>query len=167
VAIYMPRIKNPVSVAAVFAAIDRDEKKAKAPAKADAKALAPLAAKRAPQLAHPKESVWRSEPYRRLVARLPCKNCQVHDRSQAAHIPPDGKGIKVDDRLTFPLCTLTTGKPGCHEKFDNYKLGDRAWAVKQGEKWAAETRAELLASGQLTAKQEAAIKAFKPLRKRK
>jgi hypothetical protein len=167
VAIYMPRQPR-VSLAAVFAAMERDAKK-KPKAETTEPAVATKARKREtkPQLAHPKDEPWRSEPYRRLVALRPCENCGRQGRSQAAHIPPDGKATKQDDRETFALCTVTGNKPGCHEKFDQYKLGDRAWAMKTGKAWAAGTRAELLASGQLPPKIAKAVADYKPPRKTK
>lgn len=63
----------------------------------------------------PKENVVRSEPYRRLVATLPCIHCGVHGRSQAAH-GDMGKGdhIKSDDRTCYPACGPTLGSIGCH-----------------------------------------------------
>lgn len=105
-----------------------------------------------PEVAHQKENAVRSEPYRRLVAARPCKNCGRQKRSQAAHVPPDGKGIKVDDRETFPLCCDGPRYKGCHPKFDGYELFPRDQAVKQGKRWAAETRREIEAEGLWPAK---------------
>lgn len=100
-----------------------------------------------PEVAHPKEAAVRSEPYRRLVAARPCKNCGRQKHSQAAHVPPAGKGIKQDDRETFPLCADGPYGKGCHPKFDQYELMPREQAMKQGRKWAAQTRAEIAAEG--------------------
>lgn len=105
------------------------------------------AAEEKPEVAYPKEKVVRSEPYRRLVAALPCKNCSRPKRSQAAHVPPDGKGIKVDDRDTFPMCATGNYGKGCHDRFDQYELMPRDKAVKQAKKWAAETRQQIEAAG--------------------
>lgn len=99
-------------------------------------------------LAHPKDQPVESEPYRRLVAALPCCNCHRQGRSQAAHVPPDGKSIKLDDRLTFPLCADGPRYRGCHPKFDNYELMPRPKAVKKGLQWAAETREQIDAAGE-------------------
>ncbi len=100
-----------------------------------------------PQLALPKDNAVRSEPYRRLVASIPCKQCQVSGHSQAAHPPCNGKAIKQDDRECFPLCTTRAGPKGaiegCHPKFDQYKLYPHDKAVKKARQWAAETRAEI------------------------
>lgn len=102
---------------------------------------------REPRAARPKEEPQRCEEYRRLVAARACKNCGRQKHSQAAHVPPDGKGIKRDDRLTFPLCTDGPGFRGCHQQFDNYELMPKPEAVRQGMRWAAETRAEIDAEG--------------------
>lgn len=98
-------------------------------------------------VAHPKDEPVRSEPYRRLVAAMPCKHCGRQKNSQAAHVPPEGKAIKVDDRETFPLCADGPRRRGCHSKFDQYELMPREKAVKQAKNWAAETRAEIEAAG--------------------
>lgn len=95
----------------------------------------------------PKTEPARSEPYRRLVAAMPCKACGIWNWSQAAHVPPDGRGIKQDDRLTFPLCATRLGITGCHVEFDNWRIFLRAAAVEQGMRWALQTQAEILAAG--------------------
>lgn len=61
----------------------------------------------------------RSESYRRFVASFHCFACSVPGYSQAAH-PNFGKGLglKTDDRLCFPLCTVRPGQIGCHEIHD-------------------------------------------------
>jgi hypothetical protein len=106
--------------------------------RAEKKVAAPAATSR------PKDEPVRSEAYRRLVAAMPCKNCGRQKRSQAAHVPPEGKAIKVDDRETFPLCADEPRRKGCHPKFDQYELMPREQAVAQAKKWAAETRAEII-----------------------
>jgi hypothetical protein len=95
----------------------------------------------------PKENPVRSERYLRLVAALPCKACGRLGRSQAAHLPPDGKQIKQDDRLTFPLCADQPGALGCHSKYDRYILFPREQAMEQGKRWAADTRAQIRMAG--------------------
>lgn len=94
-----------------------------------------------------KENVIRSESYRRLVAVMPCKACGIGGYSQAAHVPPDGKGIKQDDRLTFPLCCARLGVRGCHADFDQYYLLPSTKTREMGRKWAAETRATIINDG--------------------
>lgn len=107
-----------------------------------------------PEVARPKDNVVRSEPYLRLVAARACKNCGRERHSQAAHPPPEGKAIKQDDRLAFPLCTVGAKRNqlGCHEQFDRYQLGDRAWTMKMAKLWGRETRAEIIAEGKWPAK---------------
>lgn len=95
----------------------------------------------------PKESVVRSEKYRRLVALLPCANCGLHDRSQAAHPPPTGKGIKQSDLSCFPLCAPSFLSKGCHGPFDRYELFSREETLYLAMKWGAQTRARISADG--------------------
>lgn len=98
----------------------------------------------------PKEELLRSEPYRRLVAAMPCKACGLHGHSQHAHENQGkGMGLKVDDRRGFPLCTVVPGRVGCHELFDQYQLvvGGREAHRLLGERWAAETRREIEQAG--------------------
>ncbi len=56
-------------------------------------------------VSRPKDAPIRSEPYRRLVASLPCDRCKVEGYSQAAH-SDQGKGlsIKACDLTCYPLC---------------------------------------------------------------
>lgn len=84
----------------------------------------------------------RSEPYRRLVAALPCIDCGIEGASQAAH-PNAGKGlgIKADDLLCFPLCH--EGANGCHRLFDLYALHGKQRQRELEPQWAAQTRARL------------------------
>lgn len=95
----------------------------------------------------PKEYAVRSEPYRRLVAARPCKHCGRIGRSQAAHPPPEGKALKHDDRLCFPLCCDELLRKGCHPRFDQYELFPHDVALRWAAKWGAETRAEIIADG--------------------
>lgn len=82
----------------------------------------------------PKDAPERSESYRRLVASLPCINCNLEGYSQAAH-PNYGKGagMKTDDRLCFPLCADRPGVRGCHSLHDQGglrpKLERREWEL--------------------------------------
>lgn len=67
----------------------------------------------------PKSEPLRSETYRRFVASFPCFACHIQGYSQAAH-PNFGKGLglKTDDRLCFPLCSVRPGHMGCHQMHD-------------------------------------------------
>ena len=89
----------------------------------------------------------RSEAYRRAVASLPCINCGIQGYSQAAHLPPEAKGMKQSDLLTFPLCCTRVGIAGCHQDYDQYRLFPRAAAMAVGRAWAADTQRRILAMG--------------------
>ena len=97
-----------------------------------------------------KENALRSEPYRRLVAALPCAYCRREQHSQHAHENENkGKALKLDDRRAMPLCADDPGVLGCHSRFDRYALFiDRAEHIRMGRQWAAETRAQIEQSGQ-------------------
>lgn len=97
-----------------------------------------------------KENPVRSEAYRRLVAAMPCACCGSVGRSQHAHTNAGkAKGMKNDDRDAMPLCADGIGLVGCHTLFDQYRLilGGREAHVAIGSRWAAETRAQIEASG--------------------
>ena len=98
-------------------------------------------------ISFPKQSAERSEPYRRLVSAMPCKACGIQGYSQAAHVPTDGRGIKQDDRLTFALCCVRVGIPGCHQDFDQYRMFPSDAARTVGQAWATDTRRAIMASG--------------------
>lgn len=97
--------------------------------------------------AQPKTEAIRSEAYRRLVAAMPCKACGIQGYSQAAHLPPDGKGVKQDDRLIFPLCCTRVGVTGCHADFDQYRMHPHEVAIAIGLNWAIETMQAIITSG--------------------
>lgn len=96
----------------------------------------------------PKENAVRSEEYRRLVSKLPCKQCGIAGYSQAAH-PNTGKGagLKTDDRLCFPLCVDRPGVQGCHSLFDQHALYSRAARRAIEPAWGADTRRQITAMG--------------------
>lgn len=87
-----------------------------------------------------KDAPERDKAYRRYVAALACINCGRPGRSQAAHGPALGKGIKASDRDLFPLCADELGAIGCHTKFDRYILFPREQRREVAARWAAETR---------------------------
>lgn len=94
----------------------------------------------------PKQELFRSEDYRRLVAALPCANCGAVGRSQAAHINEGkGMGMKASDEWTFPLCADAPLFQGCHSAYDQYKLlaTDKHGHAQQGVIWANETQQKL------------------------
>lgn len=91
----------------------------------------------------------RSEPYRRLVAALPCVMCGIAGYSQAAH-PNTGKakGMKQSDADCFPLCCTRPGINGCHFDFDQHRLFSKAARPVIEQAWAADTQRRIRASGQ-------------------
>lgn len=95
-----------------------------------------------------KSTPLRSEPYRRLVASLPCIRCGIAGHSQAAH-PNTGKGagMKTDDRLCFPLCAPRLGVPGCHALFDQHALYTREIRRRLEIEWGNQTRACIIGVG--------------------
>ncbi len=95
----------------------------------------------------PKSQPVRSEAYRRAVASLACFACGIQGHSQAAHLPPDGKGLKQCDLLTFPLCCVRMGIPGCHQDYDQYRMFNKRDAVIVGRAWAADTQRKIHAMG--------------------
>lgn len=103
----------------------------------------------------PKEELLCSEPYRRLVAGMPCAHCHIEGLSQHAHENlGKGMGLKVDDRRAMPLCCTQPGREGCHDKFDQGRLlpGGREAHRAAGAQWAAETRADIINRGLWPAK---------------
>ena len=96
---------------------------------------------------YPKNPAIRSIEYRRLVASLPCRGCGIEGYGQAAHVPPEGKAMKQDDRETFPMCCTRVGITGCHQDFDQYRMFTHEEAVRIGKGWAAQTRRQIEASG--------------------
>lgn len=95
----------------------------------------------------PKSAPVVHEGYRRLVSLLPCINCGAIGRSQAAHGPTLGKGIKADDRTCVPLCADITARWGCHTLVDRYMLFTRAERAQRMAEWGRQTRAQIVAAG--------------------
>lgn len=98
-----------------------------------------------------KENVCESEPYRRLVAQLPCLWCGIEGYSQHAHLNL-GKGLsfKTDDRTGFPLCCSRPGIEGCHVAYDQYRLldsGGREAHREYGIEAGRFTRDQILKAG--------------------
>lgn len=99
-----------------------------------------------------KESAVESEPYQRLVAKLPCFWCGIKGYSQHAQLNyGKGLGMKTDDRTGFPLCCSRPGIEGCHVAYDQYHLFDEAPREvyrDYGLEWARITRHTILTNGQ-------------------
>ena len=98
-----------------------------------------------------KEKAIESEPYRRLVAQLPCLWCGISGYSQHAHLNlGKGLGMKTDDRTGFPLCCSRPGIEGCHAAYDNYRLlesGGREAHREYGLEAGRFTRQQILKAG--------------------
>ncbi|WP_149357197.1 hypothetical protein [Comamonas testosteroni] len=98
-----------------------------------------------------KEHAIESEPYRRLVAELPCFWCGISGYSQHAHLNyGKGLGMKTDDRTGFPLCCSRPGVEGCHVAYDNYRLlesGGREAHREYGIEAGRFTREQILKAG--------------------
>jgi hypothetical protein len=132
--------RNPV-IRAAWALHDAQQKKDAKAAKAEA-----------PKLAHPKDDLVRSEQYLRLVAAGPCEHCGVSGYSQAAHLQPEGKQIKVSDLDTFALCTVRPDGTdrlyeGCHKRFDHYELFQKEEVARVAAKWIRATQRRVWATG--------------------
>lgn len=94
-----------------------------------------------------KSAPVRNEAYRRAVASLPCVACGIPGYSQAAHLPPEAKGLKQSDLLAFPLCCARIGVPGCHQDYDQYRMYPKHAAMTVGRAWAADTQRKIQAMG--------------------
>ena len=98
-----------------------------------------------------KENAVESEPYRRLVAQLPCLWCGISGYSQHAHLNMGkGMGLKTDDRTGFPLCCSRPGIEGCHVAYDQYRLlesGGREAHREYGIEAGRFTRDQILKAG--------------------
>ena len=108
---------------------------------------APLAVATTPATPIVKDSPVRSQQYLRAVASLPCIACGIHGYSQAAHLPPEAKGMKQSDLLAFPLCCVRVGVPGCHQDYDQYRMFTKDAAMTVGRAWAADTQRRIKAMG--------------------
>ena len=138
---------------ALAAPVDRDQRLAEraarqmatASASPDNVATGPNATQAAPM---EKESPLRSEPYRRLVAALPCAHCGIEGYSQCAHANTGkGTGTKSSDTESFPLCACQPGRRGCHSLFDQGALFSKEARRAKEAEWVAKTRLQILSSG--------------------
>lgn len=91
-----------------------------------------------------------SEAYRALVRAMPCAHCGRPPRSQFCHGDQGkGMGLKTDDRTGWPGCgpDLNTNSPGCHWLIGTSGRIPKAERRALEARYAAQTRAEILASG--------------------
>lgn len=105
----------------------------------------------------PKDAPVRSEPYRRLVASLPCDRCRVEGYTQAAHGDMDkGMGIKTCDLTCWPGCGPRPAShsdlmyQGCHWYVS--RMMTREERREYESEAAARTRLALLVEAQDDAK---------------
>ena len=88
---------------------------------------------------------FRSEPWRRSVASLPCMHCMREGDTQAAHPNHRGKGmgLKAPDCWVVPLCV------DCHREFDQGKLWSKIQKREMMDAWIIETIRQLAEAGKL------------------
>ncbi len=81
---------------------------------------------------YPKEVKYRDPDLLRAAALMPCVNCGRERPVQAAHVggleDGKGRGLKVSDSHVAALCTIHDSDGGrlvngCHERFDQNRLG--------------------------------------------
>lgn len=97
----------------------------------------------------PKDEPVRSEPYRRLVAALPCMLCGIEGFTQHAHgNRSKGMGLKTCDLFAFPLCAPRPGAAGCHAQLDQGTLFPKAARREIEQEWARRTVQFVIAAGQ-------------------
>lgn len=96
----------------------------------------------------PKAALVRSEPYRRLIASLPCIACGIEGFTQHAH-GNNGKGmaLKTCDLFSFPLCADRPGERGCHAKLDQGSLFQKAVRRIVELEWARRTVLFIVGAG--------------------
>ncbi|TKR55340.1 DUF968 domain-containing protein [Allopusillimonas ginsengisoli] len=113
---------------------------------------------------HSEPSVFRSKRHRQNVAALPCVCCGLEKHSQAAHLNllalGKGKGLKVSDAFTIPLCCTRLGLIGCHVRLDSSGQYDKATSESLQIAWLQKTRTQLMALGQWPAEAEADVERF-------
>lgn len=98
----------------------------------------------------PKTEYLRSEAYRRLVAKTPCRICGDEGRNQAAHpnsLSAGGSaGGKASDILCFALCSVEAFDH--HRAFDQYEYCKKEDMPIYEKLWARETQDLLIAKSQ-------------------
>lgn len=98
----------------------------------------------------PKEPTYRDPKLRELVSRLPCVNCGVEGRTQAAHLNlGKGLGLKSSDAAIAALCCSGVGWQGCHEDYDSGKRMTRDERREFGHRVVMLTYVALLERGWL------------------
>lgn len=104
----------------------------------------------------PKPATYRDPRLRELVARLPCVNCGVEGRTQAAHLNlGKAMGLKSSDAAIAALCCSGPGWQGCHEEYDQGKRMDKDERREFGQRVVMLTYVALMERGWLKIDQEA------------
>lgn len=95
----------------------------------------------------PKSQPLRSEPYRRLVASLPCVLCGIVGYSNACHSDDSSKGggLKSGDETCYPGCVSRPGIVGCHERIGTLRELRKDQRRELEALWANQTRMKLRA----------------------
>ena len=100
-----------------------------------------------PQHRKREPSVFRSLTHRQNVAALPCVCCGIERHSQAAHLNllalGKGRGLKLSDALTMPLCMDRIGIQGCHGMLDHSGRMKKSESAAMQIKWLLKTRHRL------------------------
>ncbi|MBV6304912.1 hypothetical protein KVP10_08430 [Candidimonas humi] len=113
---------------------------------------------------HSEPSVFRSPRHRKNVAAMRCICCGRPGASQAAHLNllalGKGRGWKLSDALTIPLCVDRIGVIGCHVRLDSSGQYDKGTSAALQIHWLGETRDRLCAAGQWPEAAEADFQRF-------
>lgn len=103
------------------------------------------------RLIFPKPATYRDPRLRELVAQLPCVNCGIEGRTQAAHLNiGKGMGTKASDAAIAALCFSGIDWQGCHESYDQGRDMSREERRAFGYRVVALTYVALLERGWLT-----------------
>lgn len=95
-----------------------------------------------------KENALQHQGYMRLVRLLPCAHCGIVGFSQFCHSDEGkGTGIKTDCRRGWPGCRPHGETMGCHHLIGTSGHYSRDARRELEEKYAAATRALILAAG--------------------
>ena len=93
-----------------------------------------------------KQDYFRSKPWLRAVASIPCVICGTEGTQAAHRNEGKGMGMKVDDCLTAALC------PTCHSAIDQGGILDRAERRERLDRAILDTVVQLARQGKLVAK---------------
>lgn len=92
-----------------------------------------------------KEDYFRSKPWLRAAASIPCVQCGAEGTQAAHRNEGKGMGLKVDDCLVAALC------PTCHTEIDQGGILTRAERRERLDKAILQTLVELCRQGKVKA----------------